>query len=177
MHGLYFLPYYVCFWSIYWSVDLCTAGHLNYLCTVAELHPAEPCDWICNFNKRFVIAPQTIQRKSRRWRTCWISWWVGFGRNVIWLNASQHELCNIELGLYIGPCKGGYPSPPSEFQNLVCRYFWRFPCCCRNFNMTSLRLCWPRLEENFTRLQSHTSGTAEHVFEWGGLELTGFEHC
>ena len=68
-----------------------------------------------------------------------------------------------------GPCKGGYPSPPSEFQSLVCRYFGRFPCRCRNFNMTSLRLCWPSSEENFIKLQSYTSGTAEHLLEWGGL--------
>ena len=59
----------------------------------------------------------------------------------------------------VGPCKGGYPSPLSEYQSLVCRYFG-----CR----TSLRLCWPTSEENFTR-QSYTSGTAEQVLEWGGL--------
>ena len=35
--------------------------------------------------------------------------------------------------------------------------------------MTSLHLCWPSSEENFTRLQSYTSGTEEHVLEWGGL--------
>ena len=39
--------------------------------------------------------------------------------------------------LPLGPCKGGYPSPPSEFQSLVCRYFGRFPCRCRNFDKTS----------------------------------------
>ena len=58
------------------------------------------------------------------------------------------------LLLFVGACKGGYPCPPSEFQSLICRYFRRFPCRCRNFNMTLLRLCWPSSEGNFTRLQS-----------------------
>ena len=127
MHGLYFLPYYVYFWSIYWSVDLGTAGHLNYLCTVAELHPAEPCDWICNFNKRFVIAPQTIQRKSRRWRTCWISWWVGFGRNIIWLNASQHELCNILVRALYRALQGGLSKSPVWISKLGMSLFLKVP--------------------------------------------------
>ena len=37
-----------------------------------------------------------------------------------------------------GPCKGGYPGPPSEFQSLVSRYFGRFPCRCRTFDKTSI---------------------------------------
>ena len=71
----------------------------------------------------------------------------------------------VRQSAFAGPRKGGCPCPPSEFQSLVCRYFGTFPCRCRNFNMTS----WPSSEENFTRLQSHTSGTAEQVLEWGGL--------
>ena len=35
--------------------------------------------------------------------------------------------------------------------------------------MTLLGLCWLSLEENFSRLQSYTSGTAKHVLEWGSL--------
>ena len=35
-----------------------------------------------------------------------------------------------------GPCKGGYPRPQSEFQSLVCRYFGRSLCRCRNFDKT-----------------------------------------
>ena len=37
-----------------------------------------------------------------------------------------------------GPRKGGYPCPQSEFQSLVCRYFGRCPCRCRNFDKTSI---------------------------------------
>ena len=36
-------------------------------------------------------------------------------------------------------------------------------------SLTSLRLCWPSSEENFTRHQSYTSGTAEDVLECRGL--------
>ena len=86
-----------------------------------------------------------------------------FHHSKIKFTSSSHRiifflLYRIMLALHLqGPCKGGYPSPPSEFQCLVCRYFGRFLCHCRNFNMTSLRLCWPSLEENFTRLQSYQS--------------------
>ena len=59
----------------------------------------------------------------------------------------------LNIDWTLGPCKGGFPSPPSEFQSLVCRYFRRFRCRCRNFDMKSLRLCWPSSEENFTRLR------------------------
>ena len=39
---------------------------------------------------------------------------------------------------FLGPRKEGYPCPSSEFQSLVCRYFGRFPCRCRNFDKTSI---------------------------------------
>ena len=41
----------------------------------------------------------------------------------------------------MGPCKGGYPCPQSDFQSLVCCYFGSFLCRCWNFNKTSIARC------------------------------------
>ena len=73
-----------------------------------------------------------------------------------------------------GPFKGGCPSSPSEFQSLVCRYFGRFPCRCRNFSMTSLRLCWPSSEEIYQTSISYVRDCGARSWV-RGLEPTGFE--
>ena len=44
----------------------------------------------------------------------------------------------VHYNPHLGPYKGTYPCPPFEFQSLVCRYFGRFPCCCQNFDKTSI---------------------------------------
>ena len=46
-------------------------------------------------------------------------------------------LNNVAQIVLLGPCKGGYPCPQSEFQSFVCHYFGRFPCH-RNFDKTSI---------------------------------------
>ena len=45
----------------------------------------------------------------------------------------------VILAMLKGPVRGVcYPCPPSEFWSLVCPYFTRFLCHCRNFDKTSI---------------------------------------
>ena len=82
--------------------------------------------------------------------------------------ASLVSPCRWKTRSWIGPqLRGVIQSPPSGFQSLVCLYFGRFPCRCRNFDVTSLRLCWLSLQASRPR----------STFSWvRGLEATGFEH-
>ena len=63
-----------------------------------------------------------------------------------------------------GPCAGTYPCPPFEFQSLVCHYFGRFPCRCRNFDKTSIAC------RHFVALVSLFQG---RIACRGNLPLTG----
>ena len=45
----------------------------------------------------------------------------------------------------VGPCKGGYPCPPSEFQSLVCHYFGRLGCRISTRHKSLAQFCSPRV--------------------------------
>ena len=81
-----------------------------------------------------------------------LSWEVMSHRMNEQKMASLVSPCRWKTRSWIGPqLRGVIQSPPSGFQSLVCRYFGRFPCRCRNFEVPSLRLCWLSLQASRPR--------------------------
>ena len=63
------------------------------------------------------------------WLGCWQARLLKFPKKTTWIRIklALERTWWIVSAWTVGPCKGGYPCPQSEFQSLVCCYFGRVP--------------------------------------------------